>query len=39
MSNNFNRARTAELLGISKKTLYLKIKRYGICCGGVIRLP
>jgi len=27
--NNFNRARTAELLGISKKTLYLKIKRYG----------
>ncbi len=28
--NNFNRARTAELLGISKKTLYLKIKRYGL---------
>jgi two-component system response regulator AtoC len=28
--NNFNRARTAEQLGISKKTLYLKIKRYGL---------
>jgi two-component system, NtrC family, response regulator AtoC len=28
--NDFNRARTAELLGISKKTLYLKIKRYGL---------
>jgi two-component system, NtrC family, response regulator AtoC len=28
--NGFNRARTAELLGISKKTLYLKIKRYGL---------
>ncbi len=28
--NHFNRARTAELLGISKKTLYLKIKRYGL---------
>ena len=28
--NSFNRARTAELLGISKKTLYLKIKRYGL---------
>jgi DNA-binding NtrC family response regulator len=27
---HFNRARTAQLLGISKKTLYLKIKRYGI---------
>jgi two-component system, NtrC family, response regulator AtoC len=28
--NDFNRARTAQLLGISKKTLYLKIKRYGL---------
>ncbi|RPH34705.1 hypothetical protein EHM92_07565, partial [bacterium] len=28
--NNFNRTRTAEMLGISKKTLYLKIKRYGM---------
>jgi two-component system response regulator AtoC len=28
--NNYNRARTAEALGISKKTLYLKIKRYGM---------
>lgn len=28
--NNFNRTRTAEMLGISKKTLYLKIKRYGL---------
>lgn len=28
--NKFNRARTAEALGISKKTLYLKIKQYGI---------
>jgi len=28
--NNFNRARTADVLGISKKTLYLKIKRYGL---------
>jgi len=26
----FNRARTAEALGISKKTLYLKLKRYGM---------
>ncbi|MEK7250811.1 MAG: sigma-54 dependent transcriptional regulator [Bacteroidota bacterium] len=26
--NNYNRGRTAEELGISKKTLYLKIKRY-----------
>lgn len=26
--NNFNRAKTAEALGISKKTLYLKIKQY-----------
>ena len=32
--NNFNRARTAELLGISKKTLYLKIKRYGLSVPG-----
>jgi DNA-binding NtrC family response regulator len=28
--HHFNRARTAQTLGISKKTLYLKIKRYGI---------
>jgi transcriptional regulator with PAS, ATPase and Fis domain len=28
--NGFSRTRTAEDLGISKKTLYLKIKRYGI---------
>lgn len=28
--NNFSRAKTAESLGISKKTLYLKIKRYGM---------
>ncbi len=28
--NNFNRTRSAEMLGISKKTLYLKIKRYGL---------
>ena len=27
---HFNRARTAQVLGISKKTLYLKIKRYGL---------
>lgn len=32
--NDFNRARTAELLGISKKTLYLKIKRYGFSVPG-----
>ena len=28
--NGYNRAWTAEALGISKKTLYLKIKRYGL---------
>jgi len=28
--NNFSRSRTADALGISKKTLYLKIKRYGM---------
>jgi len=28
--HKFNRARTAESLGISKKTLYLKIKRFGL---------
>lgn len=27
---NYSRTRTAEALGISKKTLYLKIKRYGM---------
>jgi two-component system response regulator AtoC len=27
---NYSRTRTAEILGISKKTLYLKIKRYGM---------
>ncbi len=32
--NSFNRARTAEALGISKKTLYLKIKRYGLHVEG-----
>jgi len=31
--HGFNRARTAESLGISKKTLYLKIKRYGLADG------
>ena len=28
--NNFSRSKTASALGISKKTLYLKIKRYGM---------
>jgi DNA-binding NtrC family response regulator len=28
--NNYSRAKTADALGISKKTLYLKIKRYGL---------
>ena len=28
--NNFSRSKTADALGISKKTLYLKIKRYGM---------
>ena len=28
--NDYSRAKTAEDLGISKKTLYLKIKRYGL---------
>jgi DNA-binding NtrC family response regulator len=28
--NNFSRTKTADSLGISKKTLYLKIKRYGL---------
>jgi DNA-binding NtrC family response regulator len=30
LQNGLNRARTAKQLGISKKTLYLKIKRYGL---------
>jgi DNA-binding NtrC family response regulator len=28
--NNYSRTKTADALGISKKTLYLKIKRYGM---------
>lgn len=28
--HNFSRTKTADALGISKKTLYLKIKRYGL---------
>jgi Nif-specific regulatory protein len=28
--NKFSRTKTASVLGISKKTLYLKIKRYGL---------
>ncbi len=28
--NNYSRSKSSELLGISKKTLYLKIKRYGL---------
>ncbi len=28
--NNYSRTKTAEALGISKKTLYLKIKQYGM---------
>jgi DNA-binding NtrC family response regulator len=31
---NYSRTRTADALGISKKTLYLKIKRYGMTVGG-----
>ncbi len=31
--NNFSRTKTADALGISKKTLYLKIKRYGMNVG------
>ena len=30
LQHGYNRARTADALGISKKTLYLKIKRYGL---------
>jgi DNA-binding NtrC family response regulator len=29
-ANGYSRTRTAEILAISKKTLYLKIKRYGL---------
>ncbi len=29
-ANGYSRTRTAEALAISKKTLYLKIKRYGL---------
>ncbi len=32
--NNYSRSKTAEALGISKKTLYLKIKRYGMKVEG-----
>jgi DNA-binding NtrC family response regulator len=28
--HKYSRTKTAEALGISKKTLYLKIKRYGL---------
>jgi len=31
---NYSRTRTADALGISKKTLYLKIKRYGMTVGS-----
>jgi DNA-binding NtrC family response regulator len=31
---NYSRTRTADALGISKKTLYLKIKRYGMTVAG-----
>jgi DNA-binding NtrC family response regulator len=31
--NNYSRTKTADALGISKKTLYLKIKRYGMNVG------
>ncbi|HXG00080.1 MAG TPA: sigma-54 dependent transcriptional regulator, partial [Bacteroidota bacterium] len=35
--HNFNRGKTAEALGISKKTLYLKIKQYGFNVDGAAR--
>jgi DNA-binding NtrC family response regulator len=28
--NNYNRSKTSELLGITPKTLYLKVKKYRI---------